>query len=68
MYLKSEKPSIRKGVIDFLGKVQQGKVKISTVARVKAVETKLLLGLDEEKRREVFDEVPQGNLPPVFQE
>ena len=51
-----------------MGKVQQGKVKISTVARVKAVETKLLLGLDEEKRREVFDEVPQGNLPPVFQE
>lgn len=68
MCLKTEKPGVRKGVLDFLAKVQHGKVKISTVARVKAVETRLLLGLDEEKRREVFDEVPQGQLPPVFQE
>lgn len=68
VYLKSESGPIRQKVSEFLVKVQNGKVKMSNVARVKAVEIRMLLSMDEDKRREIFDEVPQGTLPVVFQE
>lgn len=68
MFLKSESQTVRKNVSEFLTKVQHGKVKMSNVARVKAVEAKFLLAMDPEKRKEVFDEVPHGQLPAVFQE
>lgn len=68
VYVRTEQAGIRKGVMDFLAKVQNGKVKMSSVARVKAIETRQLLMLDEDKRREVFDEVPQGQMPEVFAE
>lgn len=66
IHLKTERNEIKLKVIDFLRRVQSGKVKMTNIARVKAVEIRLMLELDEEKRKEVFDEVPQSSLPEIF--
>lgn len=66
VFVKTERKEIRAKIMEFLRKVQNGRVKMSNVARVKAVETKQLLSLDEEQRKEIFDEVPQGQLPENF--
>ena len=67
IYVKTEAQKTRNAINLFLEKIQNGRLKIAKMIRTKAIEIKALLGLDEEIRKEIFEEVPQGSMPVIFE-
>lgn len=67
IYVKTEEQKTKNAINLFLGKIQNGRLKIAKMIRTKAIEIKALLSLDEEIRKEIFEEVPQGSMPVIFE-
>ena len=66
IFMKTEEQKTRNAINVILGRIQNGRLKVAKIIRTKAIEIRALLSLDEEIRKEIFEEVPQGTMPSVF--